>query len=146
MDHEVVRTEFYKRRLAKCIDDGSEVGREQAEKIVVGDVAGGDDEESGWGSAQEVAIAEISVLAHNDAVLRVSTPGDLLVGGPVAVGEVGGVHYVMTSDCEMASEPNGKLGVDEQLHPARSGMTWRAPAVSAPYSNAAYTSSASRSA
>lgn len=146
MDDEVVGTEFDERRLAKCIDDGIEVGRQQIQKTIVGDVAGGDDEEPDRRSAQEVTIAEVPVLAHDDAVLSVSTPGDLLVGGPVAAGEVDGVHDVMTSGCEMASEPSGKLGVDEELHPARSGMTWRAPAVSAPYSNAAYTSSASRSA
>ena len=95
---------------------------------------------------QEVTLAEVPVLAHDDPALSVGSPGDLPIGSPVAVGEVGGVQDVVTSGGEMSSEPSRKLSVDEKFHPARSGMTWRAPAVSAPYSNAAYTSSASRSA
>jgi hypothetical protein len=68
-----------------------------------------------------------------NAVLGVGVPGDLRIGGPVAVRELAGVHGVVPRSVEGASQPR-PLRVDEELHAAPNGIVLLRPAASAPNS------------
>jgi len=83
VDDEMGRPELDETDLLEGADDGVEVF---VDELIVGDVAGGDDEEPARGAVQEVAVAEVSVLGDDDPVLGVCELGDRSIGGPVAVG------------------------------------------------------------
>lgn len=54
--------DFEEGGVLEGVSDQAEVGLEQGEQVVVGNVAGGDHEESAWQVLQQVAIAEVAVL------------------------------------------------------------------------------------
>jgi hypothetical protein len=72
-----VMAELDEVRLVERIDNRAEVLGEQPQQGVVGDVAGGDDEEPPWAGSQQVAVAEVTVLADHDPVVCVGEASDL---------------------------------------------------------------------
>lgn len=77
------------------VSDQAEVGLEQGEQVVVGNVAGGDHEEPAWQVLQQVAIAEVAVLCDYHAVLAVGDVRKLAVAGSIAVWQAGGMDTVV---------------------------------------------------
>lgn len=65
-----------------------------------------------------MAVAKVPILRHDDPVVDVGEPVDVCVGRSVALGKLGGVDNLVSDAAEEASEPDGELRVDEQLHAA----------------------------
>ena len=113
--------QFDEAGLFERCDDGIEVAVEQGDEVVVRDVAGGDHQQA----------------PGRPTVLGIGQAGDLAVGRPVGLVQLGGVGGVVAGRRQTAGQSNGKLGVDEELHAVPSGTTRRIPVARAPNSRAA---------
>lgn len=96
---------------------------EQRKQVIVADVPGRHDQQTPRRSPQQVGVPEVAVLADHDPILLVREAVDLLVGRSVPLRQVGGVHHVVASLCQLTGKPLGELCVYQEPHAAPSGVT-----------------------
>lgn len=82
--------------MRKGRSDVVDVGVEQGKQVLIGNVAGPNDQQLCWNAAQNMSIPEVAVLGDDDSLLRISDPGYFLVGGAVPRWQVGCVTGIVT--------------------------------------------------
>jgi len=85
--------------------DLSQARLEEVQQVVITDVAGGDDKQPRGRTGQQMAVAEVRVLADDDPTVLVGHGRDLLIGGPVPVRERRGMEHVVA---QIAQPPAGQ--------------------------------------
>ena len=145
VDDQVRRTQFDEPAFLNGQDDLLQVGREQREKIGIGDVTGHDGQEATRRPSEKMAVSEVAVLCDHDTVFLIRSGGYLGVRAAATYREGRDVDGVMSCLAEQGDEVSRKLRVDKELHAALSGVALPMPKAKAANSSAASTSSRSSS-
>ena len=120
--------------------------RQEPHRFAVADVAGRHEQQHPWPAHQEMRVEEVVVLGDDDPLFEISETNDLLVRCPVPVAQVPGVHDVVTNeDSNPASRSGNCASTSERIQAALIGIVERVRVAIAANSNAARTSSRSRS-
>src|SRR5665811_305558 len=86
--------------------DLSQARLEEVQQVVITDVAGGDDKQPRGRTGQQMAVAEVRVLADDDPTVLVGHGRDLLIGGPVPVRERRGMEHVVAQIAQPGRQPD----------------------------------------
>ena len=104
MDDQLVGPELNEADLVERSNNGVVVLVEELKQLVVANIAGRHDQKPSGRRAQEVTVAEVTILGDNHTIIVVGDSGDLGVGGPVAIWKLGGVDRIVTPGGDRAAQ------------------------------------------
>ena len=116
--------DFHEIMLGEHGFESGEVDGEEPAEGVVGNVAGGNQQELAGLAAQEKPGDKIPVLGDDDTVFRIGQGNDHVVRCAVAGGQVEGVDGVVAGRGQLANEVARELGIHQEFHGRTGSMRW----------------------
>ena len=111
-------TQLQESDLPEARFDLGQAKHECLDQVVIADIPGGEEKESGRRAAEDRTVDKVPVLRDDDATFRIGNLADLDVRRTIALRKIECVKDVVPQFAQPSGESRGKLRVQQEPHAA----------------------------